>query len=70
MNRETNCISSRRFQFILVQMHHKIETFEHVNKKLVLVIQDKLLAYMTREFNFAHLRNPATLRSLHSLSFS
>jgi hypothetical protein len=44
---------------ILVQMHHKIQTFEHVHKKLVLVLQDKLLAYMSREFNFAHLRNPA-----------
>ncbi len=44
---------------ILVQMHHKIQTFEHVHKKLVLVVQDKLLAYMSREFNFAHLRNPA-----------
>jgi hypothetical protein len=44
---------------ILVQIHHKIQTFEHVHKKLVLIIQDKLLAYMTREFNFAHLRNPA-----------
>lgn len=46
---------------ILVQMHHKIKTFEHVNKKLVLVTQDKLLAYMTKEFNFGHLSNPATL---------
>lgn len=46
---------------ILVQMHHKIRTFEHVHKKLVLIIQDKLLAYMTREFNFAHLRNPALI---------
>lgn len=46
---------------ILVQMHHKIHTFEHVNKKLVLVIQDKLLAYMVREFNFAHLKNPAVI---------
>lgn len=44
---------------ILVQMHHKIQTFEHVNKKLVLVTQDKLLDYMTREFNFGHLSNPA-----------
>jgi hypothetical protein len=44
---------------ILVQMHHKIATFEHVNKKLVLVLQDKLLEYMSRKFNFAHLRNPA-----------
>jgi len=44
---------------ILVQMHHKAQTFEHVHKKLVLVVQDRLLAYMTREFNFAHLKNPA-----------
>lgn len=56
---------------ILVQMHHKIETFEHVNKKLVLVIQDKLLAYMTKEFNFAHLRNPAALGdSMHMHAYS
>ncbi len=51
---------------ILVQMHHKIHTFEHVNKKLVLVLQDKLLHYMSREFNFAHLCNPASIGdSLH-----
>lgn len=46
---------------ILVQMHHKIHTFEHVNKKLVLVVQDKLLNYMSREFRFDHLCNPASL---------
>ncbi len=46
---------------ILVQMHHKIQTFEHVHKKLVLVVQDKLLNYMSREFNFDHLRNPASI---------
>lgn len=46
---------------VLVQMHHKIDTFEHVNKKLVLVMQDRLLEYMAREFNFAHLKNPAVL---------
>lgn len=44
---------------ILVQMHHKAQTFEHVNKKLVLVIQDKLLDYMKREFRFEHLKTPA-----------
>lgn len=44
---------------ILVQMHHKIQTFEHLNKKLVLVIQDRLLNYMKTEFNFAHLNSPA-----------
>ena len=46
---------------ILVQMHHKIQTFEHVNKKLVLVVQDKLLDYMGREFKFDHLHNPAVI---------
>ena len=46
---------------ILVQMHHKVKTFEHINKKLVLVIQDKLLSYMTREFRFDHLSNPAMI---------
>lgn len=46
---------------ILVQMHHKIQTFEHVNKKLVLVLQDQLFGYMTKEFTFDHLNNPAVL---------
>lgn len=40
---------------ILVQMHHKVSTFEHLNKKLVLVLQDRLLDYMAREFNFQQL---------------
>jgi Restriction endonuclease NotI. len=46
---------------ILVQMHHKVQTFEHVNKKLVLVVQDCLLDYMNREFRFDHLKNPAMI---------
>lgn len=46
---------------ILVQMHHKSQTSEHVNKKLVLVIQDKLLEYMKREFKFDHLKNLAVI---------
>jgi hypothetical protein len=39
----------------LVQLHHKIRTLEHLSKKLVLVAQDHLLAYMKKEFTFAHL---------------
>lgn len=55
---------------ILVQMHHKAQTFEHVHKKLVLVIQDRLLAYMTRAFKFDHLKNPASLGdSMHLHSY-
>lgn len=46
---------------ILVQLHHKIETLEHFNKHLVLVIQDHLLSYMKGEFNFEHLYEPARI---------
>lgn len=46
---------------ILMQMHHKTQTFEHVNKKLVLVIQDRLLDYMQKEFRFSHLHSPAQI---------
>ncbi len=44
---------------ILVQMHHKVKTFEHINKKIVLIIQDSLLDYMKSQFQFKHLSNPA-----------
>jgi len=55
---------------ILVQMHHKVQTFEHVNKKLVLVTQDHLLSYMSREFNFGHLHSPSALGdSMHFHSY-
>jgi hypothetical protein len=46
---------------ILVQLHHKIQTFEHINKHLALVIQDCLLTYMRRQFSFNRLQNPARL---------
>lgn len=46
---------------ILMQMHHKVRTFEHLNRKLVLVMQDHLLNYMSGEFRFGHLHNPAVL---------
>lgn len=43
---------------ILVQMHHKAATFATINRHLVLVIQDPLLNYMRREFNFDHFADP------------
>ena len=57
---------------ILVQLHHKIGTFEHLNKSLVLVIQDKLLHYMKGEFNFGHLSvaRPADPMHFHSYRFT
>lgn len=37
---------------ILIQMHHKSETFEHLNKHLVLIIQEPLFEHMKKDFNF------------------
>ncbi|MCD4654236.1 hypothetical protein K8T06_09900 [bacterium] len=55
---------------ILVQLHHKIDTFEHLNKHLVLVIQDCLLDYMKKEFNFDHLSEPSKVGdSMHIHSY-
>ena len=46
---------------ILMQLHHKVQTFQYVNRKLVLVVQDHLLDYMTREFRFDHVADEAVL---------
>ena len=56
---------------ILVQLHHKIQTFEAVNRKLVLVVQDKLIEYMQGEFAFNHVNNPSvTGNSMHFHAYS
>lgn len=49
----------------LIQLHHKIETFENVNKHLVLVLQDYLLEYIQREFQFGQLNNGLIGDSMH-----
>ncbi len=49
----------------LVQLHHKIETFEHVNKHLVLAIQHDLLEYMRRAFSFDHVTDARVGDSMH-----
>jgi hypothetical protein len=46
---------------ILVQLHHKIKTFEHLSKHLVLVVQDCLLEYMQKEFSFSHISKSAKI---------
>lgn len=38
----------------LVQLHHKVRTFEAVGRQLVLALQDELMRYLQREFAFAH----------------
>ena len=55
---------------ILVQLHHKVRTFENLNKHLVLVIQDQFLAYMEREFRFDHLTIARNSDPMHFHSYS
>ena len=51
---------------ILVQLHHKIDTFESINKHLVLVVQDHLLEYIKKEFSFDHVNiQPLIGDSMH-----
>ncbi|MBO1351344.1 MAG: hypothetical protein EBE86_030075 [Hormoscilla sp. GUM202] len=53
----------------LVQLHHKIDTFEKLQKKLVLVVQDCFLSYMQRQFNFAHVKQARIGDSMHMHSY-
>ncbi len=54
---------------ILMQLHHKIHTFEHLSKHLVLVAQDCLLDYMQREFSFEHIQDPRLGNPMHFHSY-
>lgn len=55
---------------ILVQLHHKIQTFEHINKHLILVIQDHLLSYLQREFQFSHMNAARVGDPMHIHSYA
>ena len=50
---------------ILIQLHHKTQTLEFLNKHLVLVIQDIFLDYLKREFQFDHLDNAILGNPMH-----
>lgn len=54
---------------ILMQLHHKIQTFEHLNKHLVLVAQDCLFEYMQREFSFEHIQDARLGNPMHFHSY-
>ena len=49
---------------ILVQLNHKIATFEALGKKLVLVLQDHLMRYMVRNFEFDHVSDTSPSHSM------
>ena len=56
---------------ILVQLHHKVESLEYINKHLVLVIQDSFLKYMRSEFVFDHVQaaSPSDTLQFHGYEF-
>ena len=54
---------------ILIQMHHKAETFEYLNKHLVLIIQRPFLEYIHREFSFSHIQGARMGDCVHIHSY-
>lgn len=57
---------------ILVQLHHKIQTFQSINKHMVLVVQNPLLEYIKKEFSFSHISTSPRLgdpMQFHSYSY-
>jgi hypothetical protein len=54
----------------LVQLHHKVETFEQVNKHLVIVLQEVFLDYMRKEFNFNQIQGMRLGDSMHFHAYS
>jgi len=54
----------------LMQLHHKIHTFEHLSKHLVLVAQDCLIEYMQREFSFEHIQDARLGNPMHFHSYA
>lgn len=55
---------------ILIQMHHKSETFEHLNKHLVLIIQEPLFEHMKSDFNFTKIAGVRIGDPIHIHSYS
>ena len=54
---------------ILVQMHHKAQTFENLNKHLVVIIQKPLYEYMRKEFSFSHIQGVRVGDAVHFHSY-
>ncbi len=54
---------------ILLQMHHKSETFEYLNKHLVLIIQRPFFEYISGEFSFSHIQGVRIGDSVHIHSY-
>ena len=55
---------------ILVQLHHKVETFEHVGRHFVLVVQDHFRDEMVKSFSFDHIGPAKIGDTMHFHSYS
>ena len=55
---------------ILIQMHHKSNTFEHLNKHLVLVTQKPLYDHMRSDFNFNEIEGVRLGDPIHIHSYN
>lgn len=56
-------------KIILIQMHHKNETFEYLNKHLVLIIQEPLFNHMKSDFNFDNIEGVRLADPIHIHSY-
>lgn len=54
---------------ILVQLHHKIRTFENLDRHLVLIVQEQLLNYIKKEFSFNHVSQHPLIGGYYAFSF-
>jgi len=54
---------------ILIQMLHKSETFESLNKHLVLIIQEPFFDYIKREFSFNNISSARVGDPVHIHSY-
>lgn len=50
-------------------MHHKSETFEHLSKHLVLIIQEPLFEHMKSDFNFTSIESARLGDPIHIHSY-
>ncbi len=53
----------------LIQLHHKIQTFESIGKHLVLTAQSELMTYLRSNFVFDHVREARKGDSMHFHSY-
>ena len=54
---------------ILIQMHHKSETFEYLNKHFVLIVQKPFFDYINREFLLSHIQEARLGDPIHIHSY-